>query len=147
MADTTIQREIEDWICHRWLPLQSNRKFSKKKIRLSSGGVFEFDAVSDDETIAVNISTSNSLTSGGKRGSGKLQKIRADIYFLLLLPNSVKRRLLLFTEPDMVELCQKEQKNGRIPQNIEIIVVELPENLKKKLIDAKKNASSEVSPN
>jgi hypothetical protein len=147
MADTTIQREIENWIRHYWLPSIFKGVFIKKKIRLSSGGVFEFDAVSDDETIAVNISTSSAVTSGGKRGSGKLQKIRADIYFLLLLPDSVKRRLLLFTEPDMVELCQKEQKNGRIPQNIEIIVVELPENLKAKLIDAKKNASSEVSPN
>jgi len=146
MADTTIQREIEDWICHQWLPSRSNRTFSKKKIGLSSGGVFEFDAVSDDETIAANISTSSALTSSGKRGSGKLQKIRADIYFLLLLPDSVKRRLLLFTEPDMVELCQREKNNGRIPRNIEIFVVDLPENLKWKLVDAKKNASREVTP-
>jgi len=145
MADTTIQREIEDWIRQYSLPSMFDRTFSKKKIRLSSGGVFEFDAVSDDETIAANISTSNALTSGGKRGSGKLQKIRADIYFLLLLPDSVKKRLLVFTEPDMVELCQKEQKNGRIPQNIEIIVIELQENHKLKLIDAKKIASREVS--
>jgi hypothetical protein len=61
MADSTIQREIEDWIRQYSLPSMFERTFSKKKIRLSSGGVFEFDAVSDEETIAANISTSNAL--------------------------------------------------------------------------------------
>ena len=145
MADTSIQREVEDWIRQNWLSSMFKEEFVQKKIRLSSEGFFEFDAVNNDETIVVNISTSSALTSGGKRGSGKLQKIRADIYFLLLLPDSVKRRLLLFTESDMVKLCQKEQEKGRIPRDIEILFVKLPEHIQQQLQAAKKKASDEMT--
>lgn len=147
MADTSAQREIEEWIRSIWMPSEFNRTFSQKKVKLSSGGVFAFDAVSDDEKIIANISTSNALTKAGKRGSGKLQKIRADVYFLLLAPDSVQRRLLLFTESDMVALCKKEQSNGRIPGTIEIFLVDIPKNIREKLLDAKQQASKEVSPN
>jgi len=100
MADTSTQLEVEDWIRTRWIPLKFNQKFVQRNLRLSSGGVFKFDAVSDDEKIIANISTSGATTSGGKVGAGKKQKIRADIYFLLLLPNEM-RKLMIFTETDM----------------------------------------------
>ena len=146
MADTSIQLEVENWIRSSWLPQKFNQDFIQKNLELSSGGNFEFDAVNEDESIVVNISTSGAKTSGGKMGSGKLQKIRADAYFLLLLSESI-RKILVFTEEDMVELCLREKRNGRMPKNIEIFLVSLPENLRVKLDDAKKIASSEVTPN
>jgi len=145
MADTTIQRETEDWIRKHWMPSRFHQGFSSQNLYLSSGGFFKFDAVSDDEMIVANISTSSAKTARGKTGVGKLQKIRADIYFLLLLPDE-KRKLLIFTELDMVELCNQEKEKGRIPQNIEILFVPLPPDLRTKLQGSKKVASEEVSP-
>jgi hypothetical protein len=146
MADTSTQREIENWICKSWLSAKFHEEFEKKKIKLSSGGTFEFDAVNKDGSIVVNISTSGALTSSGNRGSGKIQKIRADTYFLLLLPETVKRKLLVFTESDMVESCEKEKTNGRMPENIEIFLVVLPGNIRAKLDTSKNSASKEVTP-
>jgi hypothetical protein len=145
MADTSIQREIEDWIREKWIPSQFRQGFSQKNLTLSSGGFFKFDAVSDDEMIVANISTSNATTARGKLGVGKMQKIRADMYFLLLLPNE-KRKLLIFTESDMVESCNKEKGKGRIPLNIEIYHAIVPQELRMKLQSSKKIASDEVSP-
>ena len=145
MADTSVQREAEDWIRRNWMPLQFNQGFEKKSLSLSSGGVFNFDAVSDDEMIVANISTSSAMTSGRKRGAGKFKKIIADIYYLLLLPDE-KRKLLIFTEPDMAELCNSEKERGRIPKNIEIIPAPLPLDLRTKLQDSRKDASDETSP-
>ncbi|HVP96748.1 hypothetical protein [Methanoregula sp.] len=145
MADTSTQREVENWIRKYWLTLKFNQDFEQKKLTLVSGGRFEFDAVNKDDSIVINISTSSAKTSGGNLGSGKLQKIRADIYFLLLLPETVKRKLLVFTEPDMVNVCQNEKTKGRMPQNIEICLVDLPENIRTKLNGAKKIATKEMT--
>jgi hypothetical protein len=82
-------------------------------------------------------STSNAKTAGGNRGAGKLQKIRADIYFFFLL-STVKRKIIIFTEQDMVQLCESEKSRGRIPKDIEIYLVELPNHLRLKLHSAKK---------
>jgi len=145
MADTTAQREAENWIRTNWMPLQFGQKFEQRNLPLSSKGVFKFDAVSDNEMIAANISTSSAKTARGKLGVGKMQKIRADMYFLLLLPAEV-RKLLIFTEPDMAESCNKEKEKGRIPNNIEIYYVTLPSDLQIKLQKSKDVASDEVSP-
>ena len=71
-------------------------------------------------------------------------KIRSDMFFLLLTP--VSRRVLIFTERDMFDLCEREKQNGRVPQTIEFVHVELPADLTLKLSMAKAAASSEVSP-
>jgi hypothetical protein len=144
MADTSTQREVEDWIRKSWLTSKYSQDFKQKKLKLTSGGLFEFDAVNIDESIVANISTSSAKTSGGNVGSAKLQKIRADAYFLLLLPGTVQRKLLVFTEQDMVTLCKKEQSKGRIPDSIEIILVDLPEKIREKLDGAKRIASDEM---
>ena len=84
MADTTVQREVAGWLREHWLSLKYGQAFTARELRLSSGGTFEFDAVSQDGKMAIAISTSQSLTVGMKLGYGKLQKIRADALFLLL---------------------------------------------------------------
>jgi len=144
MADTRIQLEVEDWVRREWLPNKFNQQFRRERLRLNSGGVFDFDAVSSDNTIVSNISTSSGITSGGKNPSGKIQKLRADMLFLLMV--KAEKRLIVLTEKGMYDLCLKEKSNGRVPLEVEFVLVELPESLAKSLQDAKSVASKEVSP-
>ncbi|MGA2266064.1 MAG: hypothetical protein ABSH10_06490 [Phycisphaerae bacterium] len=142
MADTRDQLEAENWVRNEWMPSQYGQKFSKKKVPLTSGGVFEFDAVSDDGTILAAISTSEGTTSSGRRASGKVKKIYSDIYFLLLTKD--KRRIIIFTEQSMHERFQKEKTRGRVDHTIEFVCAELPETLINKLRVSRKVASQET---
>ena len=47
-----------------------NQKFRRERLLLSPRGIFDFDAVSSDNSIMANISTSSDLTSGGKSTAG-----------------------------------------------------------------------------
>ncbi len=144
MADTRIQLEVEDWVRRDWMPKKYGQGFRKNRVPLSSGGVFDFDAVSTDKSIVANISTSGATTAGGKNAAGKLMKIRSDMFFLLLV--KAERRIIILTERDMYDRCLKEVDNGRVPTAIEIARVEIPEELSLKLQEARKVASDEVSP-
>jgi hypothetical protein len=144
MADSDVQLEVEDWVRREWLPRKYAQEFQSKSPRLKSGGTFIFDAVSADRQIVANISTSSGITSGGKRPSAKLQKLRADMLFLLLV--EAEKRLIVLTENDMFTLCQKEKNNGRVPAEIEFLCAELPDDLSSELSKARKRASLEVSP-
>ncbi|MEA1998633.1 MAG: hypothetical protein U9N61_04825 [Euryarchaeota archaeon] len=144
MAETKTQLEIEDWIRREWLSGKFRQRFIKDTVRLTSGGMFEFDAVSVDESIVACISTSGLTTSGGKPGSGKRHKIRSDLFFCLLTPSS-KQRLMVFTEQDMYEFWLKEQKNGRVPRVIQFLIAAIPMELREKLSRAKAKSAEEVS--
>lgn len=145
MADTRAQVEVEDWIRRQWLPTQFRQEFFRERMHLSSGGVFDYDAVSYDRKIVVSISTSGSSTSGGKNAAGKLQKIRADMLFMLLTPD-VERKIVVLTEKDMFEKCKSEVAAGRAPREIEFMCAEIPEDLRARLIDSRKKAAKEVKP-
>jgi hypothetical protein len=144
MADTRCQLECEDWVRQDWMPQRFGQKFHRDRVRLTSGGVFDFDAVSADGATIATISTSSAQTSGAKRGSGKLMKLRSDMLFLVLA--SPKRAIMIFTERDMFELCEKEKESGRAPRNIEFHHAPLPSDLAAKLLVAKRASSDEVSP-
>ena len=144
MADTRVQLEAEDWIRRNWLPQRFGRAFYRERIRLSSGGVHDFDAVSADGTIVASISTSSATTASGKPGVGKLTKIRADMLFLLL--TKAERRMIVLTERDMHQLFLREIEGGRVPSSIEFLLAELPEELARKLQASRTLASREVSP-
>jgi len=144
MADTRVQLEAEDWIRREWLPKYYNQQFRRERLRLSAGGVFDFDAVSSDNMIVANISTSSGITSGGKNPAGKIQKLRADMLFLLMV--CAEKRLIVLTEKSMYDLCLKEKENGRVPLEVEFVLTELPEVLSMSLRDARSIASKEVSP-
>jgi hypothetical protein len=144
MADTRIQLMVENWVRQNWLPGKFIQSFSPKRIQLSAGGYFVFDAVSEDGSIVANISTSSGVTSGGKIPSGKVHKLRADMLFLLMV--KADHRLIVLTEKGMYDLCIKERANGRVPLEIEFALAELPEMLRKSLREARAIASIEVSP-
>jgi hypothetical protein len=144
MADTRVQSEVEDWVRREWMATTLGQRFSKERVKLRSGGVFEFDAVSNDFQVIATISTSSGNTSSGKRGVGKFMKIRSDMYFLLLAPAG--RRLVILTEPDMHQACCAEKDSGRVPEEIEFILAEIPPDLRHRLEAAKRVASEEVRP-
>ena len=89
MADTRVQLEVEDWVRREWMPHKLGQQFSRERVRLSSGGVCDFDAVSSDRRIVAAISTSGAVTAGGKHAVGKLLKIRSDCFFCCSLRQSV----------------------------------------------------------
>ena len=144
MADTRVQLEVEDWIRRNWMPTRfGGTKFSRERLPLRSGGVFDFDAVSEDRSIVATISTSGSKTSGGKHAVGKILKLRSDMLFLTLV--EAKQRIIVLTETDMFEQCKKEAAGGRVPKEIEFVCAPIPEQLRKLLIAARLKASGELS--
>jgi hypothetical protein len=144
MASTSVQVEIANWIRREWLSQEYEQQFIKEPVRLSSGGSYTFDAVSNDRLIAVAITTSGAKTASGHNAIGKKQKVRADMYFLLLA--EVERRIVVFTELDMLEVFENERTKGRVPKSIEFERALIPEGLESRLQAARRIASDEVSP-
>ena len=146
MANSSVQREVEEWVRSEYMPNKFGQSFRKCELPLTSGGKFEFDAVSKDGDLIACISTSGAKTQGGRGPAGKLNKLRADMYFLLL--TSTKLRIMLFTEQDMYAALLKEKEKGRVANEIELAVVDdsLPEDLRVKLEHARRVASDEVTP-
>lgn len=144
MANTRTQSRAEGWIRDVWLPLQIGKPFQKQKLRLSSGGYFEFDAVSSDQQVVATVSTSRARTSSGRRGAGKMNKIRSDILFLSL--RKARRRVVVLTERDMHRNCERQQEMGRLPRWVKFLLVPLPKALAKSLRRARRKSSREVSP-
>ena len=142
MADTRVQLEVEDWVRRNWMPKEFGCSFQRDRVQLRSGGVFDFDAVSTDETIVATISTSGAKTSGGKHAVGKILKLRSDMLFLTMV--EARRRIVVLTEGDMYEQCIKEKEGGRVPPEIEFVHAVLPVELDLRLIEARRKASVEV---
>ena len=144
MADTRVQVMVEDWARREWMPERYGQRFSRGRVGLSSGGTFDFDAVNVDGTIIANISTSGSKTATGKHAVGKMLKVRSDIYFLLLV--KADHKLMLLTERDMYERWLSEADSGRVPDSVQFVHVEVPEDLDLKLKASRQVASLEVTP-
>ena len=144
MADTRVQVMVEDWVRREWMPGRYGQRFSRDRVDLTSGGVFDFDAVSADGTMVANISTSALKTTGGKHGTGKMLKVRSDVFFLLLA--KADRKLVLLTERDMYEKWLSEAQSGRVPDCVEFVHVEIPHDLNLKLTASRQAASREVTP-
>lgn len=144
MADTRVQLEVEDWVRRNWMPTHLDQDFYRERLPLTSGGVFDFDAVSPDGKIVATISTSGAYTASGRRAVGKVLKIRSDMYFLLL--TAAERRVVVFTEADMFDFWKGEVEAGRVPSSIEFMHASIPEELEARLRDSRSRASREVSP-
>jgi hypothetical protein len=141
VADTRIQLEVEDWVRRNWMASHFGTKFSRERVALRSGGVFDFDAVSEDHTIVATISTSGSKTSGGKHAVGKMFKLRSDMLFLTMV--EAKHRVIVLTERDMCDQCEREAAGGRVPPEIEFACAIIPDELRLRLVAARRRASEE----
>lgn len=141
MADSRIQAQAENWIRETWLPKHFNQSFHKERLRLSPGGLFEFDAVSHDKKLIASISTNGGITAPGRKATPKLNKVRSDILFLLLY--EANRRLVLLTDKAMFNLCEQERANGRMPPQVEFIHAALPPDLEEQCKVARQIAAQE----
>ncbi len=146
MADTRIQLEVEDWVRRNWMQKQFGTRFSRERVRLHPGGVFDFDAVSDDGSIIATISTSGSRTAGGKNAVGKMLKLNSDMLYLTMAVGT-KRRIVVLTEEDMYKKCMEVKHAGRTPGEIELVCAKLPVQLRERLVYARQLASKEISVN
>ena len=146
MAEMKAQKEAEAYV-RKKLFEKEGMAFSEQKVALSrtnNEGEFKFDAVDAKKEIAINISTSSLFTVTGKEGSGKVHKIRSDMFFLLLA--KVKERRVVFTEKNMYDYFAKQKKAGRVPTKIKLQYMELPPMLRKKVEDDRAKAVAEVKP-
>ncbi len=115
-------------------------------MKLTWGGLFAFDAVSNDESIVVAISTSAARTATGKLATAKYQKLKTDALYLLHLEEKA-RCLMVFTEESMHEYFKKAVVAGRFPPSIELLHISLPVDLHAQVLASRKVASDETSPN
>jgi hypothetical protein len=148
MADTSVQGKVERWIVEHDLPRSfGGRPFAKRKVHLTWGGEFEFDAVSADGTVVVCVSTSCCKTASGRNAIGKYHKLKADALYLLHTVGA-ERRAMVFTDAGMLAHFEKERARGRFPPAtaIDLIAATLPDNLAGELREATRAASAEVSP-
>jgi hypothetical protein len=141
VADTRIQLEVEDWVRRNWMVSNFGMTFSRERLPLRSGGVFDFDAVNGDRSVVATISTSGATTSKGKNAVGKMLKLRSDMPFLTMV--EAKRRLIILTERDMCDRCEREVLGGRVPPEIEFHCAVIPEDLRARLVAARLKASGE----
>lgn len=146
MAGTTVHHEAEAWVVKVGLPtIYPGVRFSGSKRKLKWDGSFAFDAVSDDGTIVVSISTSAARTASGKLATAKFQKLKSDALYLLNLKHDA-RRVMAFTEMSMCEYFQAAASAGRFPPNIDLVHVPLPDNLNARVLASRDIASRETSP-
>ena len=145
MANTSVQGKVENWVREKWMPANLGQPFTKGRGRLSAGGEFEFDGISADGSTVACISTAKHKTSGGRTGMGKWFKLRSDMLYLVMA-EAVGRRLLVLTEPCMFEYYKAEQARGRVPREIEVVLAELPAELRERLAASRERASEEVRP-
>lgn len=72
MANTRVQVEVENWVRDKWMRRHFGTEFEGKRVRLTSGGFYDADAVSKDGRIVAAIATGSARTSGGRLGVGKM---------------------------------------------------------------------------
>lgn len=138
MANTRVQLEVEAWVREYWMPKEYGHHFQKKRVRLTSGGLFEFDAVSEDGSIIASVATSKKKGASGKNAIGSILKFCCDMFYMLLV--DTKRRIQILTEQDMFEYWKKEVDGCRVPASIKFVHVDLPVDLDARLKCARKKA-------
>lgn len=128
MTKRNYRLEAEDYVRKEALAKIYDQKFVRERLKLSTGGYYDFDAVSADERTVCCISTSVGETDGGNAASSKLYKMKAEILSMVMLPGE-KRKVMAFTDKKMAALLEKEKEQGRIPSDVEIALVPLPEDI------------------
>lgn len=148
MADTTAYRVAEEWVRDNGLPNQFGQPFQKQRLRVGtkrdgSTAVHEFDAVSSDGTVVASVKATSGRTAGNKNPSGKIKDAYAELHFLGLV--DAPSRILVLTDRDFYELFSRES-DGKRPPGVELLHVNLPSDIQRRVEIAKRAASDEVSP-
>ena len=118
---------------------EERRAIRNEHSRPRADGRLEID--NEDRSIVATISTSGSKTSGMKSAVGKILKLRSDMLFLAMV--QAARRVIVLSETDMFNQCEKESTGGRVPPEIEFVCAEIPDEVRTRLIAARLKASRE----
>jgi len=142
MANTTLLKtKVEDHV-RLWLGTKFGKSFHSVFLSLSrvkgTAAKHEFDAVSQDEKIVCAIKTASWKTSGGKRGSGKIQGAYSELYFLDHI--NAEQRYLVLTNKLFFDGLSRDTR-GKLTEGIGLLYCELPEELAKE-VDKVYDASS-----
>lgn len=133
MADTTrIKKEIEPFV-RTWLGRElGDTTLMERDVTLLSGGVYVFDAVSEDRSIVAAVLCNRPKTRTGRENTGGLRKALGDFDRLKQLQGNVSK-IMVFTNPEFCSLIQRRARRFGI-QDIEFKVCHLPPD-KQKLLD------------
>ncbi len=142
MVDTTkIKTVIEPYV-RNWLSEQfPGHVFKEKRIRLTTGESYTFDAVAEDASIVAAILSNRAKTRTGRENTGGVRKALTEISYLKATPEGVKK-VMAFTDDDFCQLMRR--RASRLgTESIQMIVCKLPPHLKTELREILDKASHE----
>lgn len=145
MKNTGTEQNAEQWIRDVYLPKEFGQPFHEKKLPLQSRGESKFAAVSDDGEVVASICVSRAYVSSGKVDKDALLKVQSDALKILWLENTPAKRLMLFTDPDMIRVIKEEKKKGHFPKEMEIVRVKLPAALEARLEELRNRGSQNAT--
>ncbi|MBR3544306.1 MAG: hypothetical protein IKN82_11530 [Treponema sp.] len=150
MANTTNFLKVEEWYRKKLSDKYPKYDISKENVPLSnwgSNGYFECDVVVKEGGKIIEVqclSCSKAKTSSGKASTGSIRKIKADA--LMLTGIKCKKKILAFTEESMYDRFCQEKENGRFPNAIELLLVNVDDKKIRKTINkAAKESSKEMN--
>jgi len=148
MAKTVeLKTTVEDFIRLGLKKSYPGHSFKEKALPLGKKkdgtfAVHKFDAVSEDNSIVASIKSHSWLTSGGNLPSGKIGQIYQSLYYLSLVDAKIK--LLILTNikayEGFLKLC-----DGKIAEDIEIRLFQLPPKLQLIVSKVQQTASEEMA--
>ena len=145
MANSTYRgSEVEDLV-RAELGRRFHVHLRKTTVRLSDGGYFQFDAVSESHAIIGGISTNAGITISKKpkKATAKLNKIRSDVMFLLR--TEAECRFIALTDEQMFNLCEEQKSRGRMPREIDFFWVNLPSSAVDRLREEHRLSAGEMA--
>ncbi len=145
MADTRyLKTKVEDYV-RDWLKVKFGQPFQSKFLVLlgvqGKPRTHEFDGVSEDGTIICSINTASWKTSGGQRGSGKVQGAYTELYFLDHV--NAKQRYLILTDPEFFE-CFMRETQGRLANGLALLHCPLSAELRREIEAVRKASRTEL---
>ncbi|MFA5155038.1 MAG: hypothetical protein WC453_01245 [Patescibacteria group bacterium] len=145
MANTKILSQLIEPYVRERLREKIGCEFYNKdiKLKLVTGGSHKFDIVSLDKNIIGDIK-SHQTRENGRAGVGSVKSIYFDIYMLSLV--KAKRKILVLTNKNFYNFF-KRISTGKTPLDIEIMLIELPDDIKTKAKTVHNIASKEIGKN
>jgi hypothetical protein len=145
MADTRfLKTKVENHV-REWLAEKFRQTFRSKFLPLcgvqGNSKKHEFDAVSEDGSIVCSIKTASWKTSGGKRGSGKVQGAYTELYFLDHV--EAAQKFLILTDSQFFE-CFKRETEGRLANGLALLHCSLPVEICAEVDAIRKTSRSEL---
>ncbi len=145
MANTTLLKTKVEEHVRSWLTQKFGKLFRSEFLELSGvkghPAKHEFDAVSEDRKIVCGIKTASWTTSGGKRGSGKVQGAYAELYFLSHV--EAEQKHLVLTDHEFFENLRRDSQ-GKLAPDIDLLWCELPEHLQREVAAIRAESQREL---